>query len=101
MPILYACLINQMKTIVVECKNTKKVGNYQEQVIAYFDHFVAFGQKNIPLDKDSSLLLHYFNQKDHTFCCIATFGDVTDLEANSFLKQMELEVNDCFTEKQI
>jgi len=54
--------------------------------MAYCDNFVQYGQKSLPLDMHKSKLLHYFDCKDHTYCCIATSGDVTELEANNFLK---------------
>lgn len=57
MPILFACVVNAKKKIIVSGIDPQFKSNYKDNVLEYADKFVLFGRKTIALDEKYNL--HY------------------------------------------
>ena len=57
MPVLYSCVVNVRRKIIIQGVDPKYKSNYAEQVLSYYDQFVMFGRKTIALDEKHNL--HY------------------------------------------
>ena len=87
MPILYVCMINPLKTVIVEALGSKTTGDFRQKVVDYHDKFERFGKKFIALSAE--LHLSYRDQSQYTFACISTAYDIKELEAQKFLEKVD------------
>ena len=80
-------MVNSKRCIVSEGLGTKKVGNYKDQVLNFYDKFDQFGRKQFTLDSEISL--SYRDQKQYAVVCISTYYDIKEAEAQKFLERAE------------
>ena len=79
MPILYACMINLRRTILVEALGTRTQSDFKSQVLKYHQQFDRFGKKYVNLNNE--LNLSYRDNKEYAMVCIANAEDIKELEA--------------------
>lgn len=88
MPILYTCVLNKDKRFIIsQALGSKQTGNFHDLVLAQCFNFEIYGQKKIVLDAE--LALCYRDKNGHSYACIKSSYDVSDLEAQRFLEKLE------------
>lgn len=99
MPILYACVINRSREIVLKGKDKKYKSNFNDIVKSSYLHFEKLARKH--MDLDDNLTLHYIDKGSWALVAIAQKPDVTLYEALNFLEKLEETLTDdelgCFS----
>lgn len=84
MPVLYACLVNQRKTVVLEGFYRDSKISYKKNILDYYSAFELYATKEINLDEKLNLV---YKQLDVITICIVTTKNVDLYESGQFLEK--------------
>ena len=87
MPILYACVVNKRRCVIVECNGTRVMGNFAQIVKDKLDGFKEWGKAVIHLTAEQKMVYH--DKKSIAVTCICDDYDIKDIEAHRFLDAYE------------
>lgn len=83
MPILYLCVINSKKQVIIEGAEAKFKSDYKSTILGYYDQFSLYAKKQLSLDSNHNM--NYQHEGSFIIVSISTHQDVTLVEAFAFM----------------